>query len=134
MRDRNIILLKKILKYCLQVDETENRLGNSFDKFKDDFIYQNSCCMCLLQIGELCKLLDMEFRKQEYQVPWRQWCGIRDIIAHQYEELDIEIVWSTLREDLPFLKGNVQEILKKMEEEQEDRTDFGEGKDFKFLV
>ena len=70
--------------------------------------------MCVLQIGELCKALTKDFRDKETTIPWREWCGIRDIFAHQYAVMDIDVAWNTLEDDLPHLKENVEKILEKM--------------------
>ncbi len=117
MKNRDRIVLIKILKYCKQIDEASVHFDNSFEEFKTSSVYQNACCMCILQIGELCKLLSMEFRSAEPGVPWRRWCGIRDIMAHQYEELDVEIAWDTIQEDIPVLSDRVNGILEKLNTE-----------------
>ena len=42
----------------------------------------------------------MDLRKEYPQVPWREWCGVRDIFAHQYEELKIDVAWDTIEHDV----------------------------------
>ena len=37
-------------------------------------------------------------------VPWNMMKGIRNILAHEYFGVDLEIVWKTVKEDLPILK------------------------------
>ncbi len=111
MRDKNIIVLKKVLKYCNHIEESRNRFGDSYQAFVSDFSYQNDCSMSILQIGELCKALSMDFRALHSDVPWKDWCGIRDIMAHKYEEIDLEIVWGTITDDIPLLKDHIEKIL-----------------------
>ena len=77
MKSRTYQILKRILKYCGQVEETNETFGRSFYAFSENFIYRNAVCMCVLQISELAKLLPMDFRKEYPQVPWREWCGVR---------------------------------------------------------
>ncbi len=36
---------------------------------------------------------------QEKVVPWKEWCGIRDIFAHQYSNLDCQSAWDTIRQN-----------------------------------
>lgn len=52
--------------------------------------------MCILQIGELCKVVSEELRIREKASPWKEWCGIRDIFAHQYSNLDYQSAWDTI--------------------------------------
>ena len=57
---------------------------------------------------------NMDFRQKYSQVPWREWCGVRDIFAHQYEELKVDVAWETIEYDVPALRENVERILKEM--------------------
>lgn len=69
----------------------------------------------------------MEFIKKESfcSVPMqrarqtRKWCGIRDVFAHQYTELNIEVAWNTIEDDIPVLEENVKDILKRMTDNME---------------
>lgn len=88
MKNKDIIILKKILDYCSQLDEACDMFDNDYNNFLSNSVFQNACCMCILQIGELCKVISEELRMQEKVVPWKEWCGIRDIFAHQYSNLD----------------------------------------------
>ena len=113
MKDKDVIVLKKIIDYCNQVDEACALFNNNYDIFLSNSVFQNACCMCVLQIGELCKVISEELRNEERAVPWKEWCGIRYIFAHQYSNLDCQSAWGTIQEDLPELKDNVERILKK---------------------
>ena len=128
MKSRDEAILEKILKYIEQVEDAHRDYGHMFETFKSSTVYRNACCMCVLQIGELCKALTGELRNREGSVPWREWCGIRDVFAHQYAGIDIEIAWNTLEDDLPLLKENVGVILKKMRAGEDSGNDKSEGK------
>ena len=116
MKNKDIIILKKILKYCSQVSEACEMFGNDYDKFVNISVFQNACCMCILQIGELCKVISEELRMTEKAVPWKEWCGIRDIFAHQYSNLDHQSAWDTIQTDLPELKEEVERILTSLQQ------------------
>lgn len=45
------------------------------------------------------------------QIPWRLIKGMRNLHAHDYENVDMEIVWNTLIEDIPALKIGVNELI-----------------------
>lgn len=68
--------------------------------------------MCILQIEELCKIVSEEIREKERNIPWREWCGIRDIFAHQYSNLDYDSAWDTVQHDLPALEVELRRIIK----------------------
>ena len=71
MKNKDIIILKKILKYCSQVSEACEMFGNDYDKFVNVSVFQNACCMCILQIGELCKVVSDDLRMIEKNIPWK---------------------------------------------------------------
>ena len=115
MRNRDIIILNKILDYCSQVEEACEMFNHNYDLFLSSSVFQNACCMCILQIGELCKVLSENLKAKEKAVPWKEWCGIRDIFAHQYSNLDHESAWATIQSDLPELKLQINKILKNID-------------------
>ena len=112
MKNKDIIILKKILDYCSQLDEACDMFDNDYNNLLSKSVFQNACCMCILQIGELCKVISEELRMQEKVVPWKEWCGIRDIFAHQYSNLDCQSAWDTIQHDFPELKTEISRILK----------------------
>ncbi|MBQ6807468.1 MAG: hypothetical protein IJO97_08565 [Lachnospiraceae bacterium] len=69
MKNKDIIVLKKILEYCNQVSEACNMFDNDYDKFVNISVFQNACCMCILQIGELCKVVSEELKGQAKAIP-----------------------------------------------------------------
>lgn len=115
MKNKDMIILKKILEYCNQVSEACDMFENDYEKFVGISVFQNACCMCILQVGELCKVISQELKMAENDVPWKEWCGIRDIFAHQYSNLDYQSAWDTIQTDLPELKKNVERILAELQ-------------------
>ncbi len=111
MKNRDKVILKKILDYCNQIREACDMFENDYNKFKSSSVFQNACCMCILQIGELCKMLSEELKIKENIVPWKEWCGIRDVFAHQYSNLDYQSAWDTIQNDMPELKRNIERII-----------------------
>mgnify|MGYP001564581679 FL=1 len=59
-------------------------------------------------IGEAAKKLSEEFKRVYTNVPWKQIAGMRDKLIHDYFEIDVEAVWKTAQEDIPFLKQELQ--------------------------
>jgi uncharacterized protein with HEPN domain len=55
----------------------------------------------LIVIGEATKRLSNEFREQYPMIPWRQMAGLRDVVIHDYDELDLDILWNVIHINLP---------------------------------
>lgn len=50
-------------------------------------------------------------RERAPDVPWANYAGLRDVIAHQYFRIQTQIIESTVRRDLPALRRAVRELL-----------------------
>lgn len=61
MKNKDIILLKKILDYCNQAEEANLMFDNNYDTFVKNSVFTNSCCMCVLQIW-IISLLGIQFK------------------------------------------------------------------------
>lgn len=112
MKSKDMIILQKIYKYCNEIEGTCKHFKPSLEEFSNNFIFRNACSMCILQIGELCKLVSDELKNDVSDIPWKSWCGIRDIFAHQYSNMDYEIAWETIVSDIPNLKMKCEELLR----------------------
>ena len=69
----------------------------------------------LLIIGEAAGKLPIDLREAHPQIPWRQVVGLRNVIAHQYFRLDLEIIWDVVEEELPELRRAVEAMLMEAE-------------------
>ena len=71
--------------------------------------------MTVINIGELVKILSDDYRSSNNHVPWKLIAGFRDIAAHKYGSLRMKDVYTTVMDDFPILKENINEILLKNE-------------------
>jgi uncharacterized protein with HEPN domain len=53
------------------------------------------------RLGDIATKLPDEVTKATPEVPWREVKGMRIIAAHAYHRIDYEVVWVTLRDDVP---------------------------------
>lgn len=84
------------------------------DDFESDVPEADACLFHLLQIGELAKDDALKQVNEDYpQVRWREWRGIRNIIAHGYDSSNFSytLVWETLVVDIPILYDDLKKIL-----------------------
>ena len=56
------------------------------------------------------KKIPQSVRIKHTGVPWQQMAGMRDKLIHEYSGVDLEIVWQTIKEDLPSIKPLIKKI------------------------
>lgn len=112
VNDRDINVLKHIIEYCCQIDETNREFKDDYETFKASNTYRNAVCLCILQIGELVTVLSDDFKGNYTQMPWRDIKAMRNIVAHRYGMVDKDMLWNTVHEDIPALRMFCEGILK----------------------
>ena len=102
--------IKHIKRYCKDISEFIVRFGNDYEIFSFDDAYFNAVSMCILQIGELANGLSNEFRlKTKNQIQWDLIRGMRNWIAHAYKEVEKDVVWETIQNDIPIFCEKIAE-------------------------
>ena len=69
-----------------------------------------ACVFNLSQIGELVRHLDKDFIEQHSDIPWAQMRGLRNRIIHDYEGVNLMLVWEIIKYDIPTLIVKLKEI------------------------
>ena len=67
-------------------------------------------------IGEAATRIPEEIREANPQIQWRQMIGMRNRITHAYEATDTDIVWDTIKSDIPKMLSDLREMLKRLDE------------------
>jgi uncharacterized protein with HEPN domain len=80
---------------------------------------QSAILYQVLLIGEATKRLSPEFRNQHSQVPWKDIAGMRDILAHQYDRVDLKTIWDVIHNDIPELLNYLQPLLENPDSESD---------------
>ena len=65
-------------------------------------------------IGELSNKIDDEFEKLYSNIPWRTMYGLRNKIVHDYEGVNLTLIWDIISDDLPELKNQLEELYNKI--------------------
>ena len=103
--------LEKILRYCQDIETLMARYDRSFENYVHDIAFQYACSMCLIQIGEAAGRLSAEIQQANSDIPWRAIKAMRNLHAHDYDNVDLSIVWDTLENDINDLKAKITAIL-----------------------
>ena len=92
----------KLLDYCS---------GYTYETFIADMKLVEACVFNLSQLGELCHAVDDAFAQKHPEIPWREIYGLRNRIVHDYEGVNLRLVWEIISEDIPTLKDTLQNLI-----------------------
>ena len=84
------------------------------DLTKEDFFSstekQDAVFRRLEVIGEAANRLPQEFTIQYPLIPWNKIVGMRNVLIHDYDSIDLDLVWETIRRDIPKLEEYINLI------------------------
>ena len=83
-----------------------DRLG-----FLEDIRTQLAVRHQIMVIGETVKRLSDSFRTEHPEIPWSEIAGMRDKLIHEYDNVDTNMVWEALEQDVPILPEFARSIL-----------------------
>jgi uncharacterized protein with HEPN domain len=107
-RSGDLARLELILNYASDIDEIVERHGGVSGTLRDKE-GRYAVLLCLAQIGEL--LSRIETQAYIESLPIRFARGLRNIIVHDYEGVDLTIVEGTLETSVPELTRSIESIL-----------------------
>jgi uncharacterized protein with HEPN domain len=116
-----------IREKLLQIEESLNRIQRRFSRIQspDDFNASESnldkldaIAMMLLAIGEIFKKIDVEtdgqYLEKYPEIDWHGVIGLRNVLAHDYFDIDTEEIFKICRRDVPKLLHTVQRMLREI--------------------
>ena len=77
------------------------------EEFYNNDILLDSMMFRMIQISENCKRLTDEYKSSRPEVPWSSMSGMRNRIVHDYGSVDLEIIYDTLKDDIPELLNTI---------------------------
>ncbi len=80
-------------------------------EFIEHLMMQDAVMRQIEIIGEASNSVSDEFQEEHSEFPWFQMRGIRNKIVHDYRGINLQVIWDTVKNDLPALKKQVEEIL-----------------------
>lgn len=105
---RNDVIVSKLIGY---VDKVMRYCeGISYDEFCNDSKLVEACVFNLSQMEELANRVDDVFADANPSIPWRLIYGLRNRIVHDYEGVNLRLIWEIIHDDLPGLRGELAKI------------------------
>src|SRR3989344_8245772 len=115
MRDNNdnLVWLADIIQ---SIDLIAQYIGNlDAEKFfNTDYLEKQDAVAKRLEIiGEAVKNLSDDFKNIHPEIPWHKAAAMRNILIHEYFDIDHDLIWKTLTESLPEFKTAIVKLNQK---------------------
>ncbi len=110
-RDRG--RLEHILEAIGYVEEFTE--GFDFNSLVANHLHLHATTHNIQIIGEAAYKLSSEFKDSHPETPWAIIEKMRHILVHDYYQIDFEIMWEIIQNDIPVLKQQIEDYLSKME-------------------
>ena len=72
---------------------------------------QDSVVRRLEIIGEAAGRVSQQYRDENPDVPWSEMRGLRNRVIHRYDDIDMDIVWETVEQDIPRLIAQLERLV-----------------------
>lgn len=97
------------------LDAAREAVGFAQGRQKDDLDQDRMLSLSLVRlfeiIGEAARGVSGEFRATHPGIPWDKMIGIADRLIHGYFDVNLDVVWKTVTENLPPLTQQLEQIL-----------------------
>ena len=111
MHNKDYYILLSLIETIRKI-EIYTKDYNSAEEFNNSTRDFDASMMNFIVIGENVGKLSENIKKQYPQINWNKIYGFRNIIAHHYFGINVDIVWEIINNDLPTLKAHLEKMPK----------------------
>ena len=86
-------------------------IGKSWDDFYEDIQCQDAVIRRIEIIGEAARRVSPETRDKHPEIEWREMTSMRNLVIHEYDVVDIKLVWDTVQNKIPPLIETLSKIV-----------------------
>lgn len=94
--------LQDILDAITEIDLFVNNV--SYEAFESNREKTLAVVKLLEVIGEAVKKIPNDRRELYPDIPWKSIAGMKNMLVHEYWQVDVAVVWATVQHSLPSLK------------------------------
>ncbi len=84
--------------------------GRHFNDLLSDRMFRSAVERNLEIVGEAARRVSSETRDALTDIPWKSIIGLRNVLAHEYDQVRHEVLWRICRNELPLLIRQLEAI------------------------
>jgi uncharacterized protein with HEPN domain len=111
--------MKTVLSYLHDILTAISRIQTDTQEGKEAFFVdtktQDAVNRNFEIIGEVVKRIPKTILNTQPQIPWQDVAGFRDVLIHEYHEVDLEEVWLVIEQDLANLRQAIEALISTLE-------------------
>lgn len=110
---RLVEYIEHIAQYAQEILDFSEGISESV--FKKERIIQQAVCMNVITLGEIAASIQRkypDFVSSNHTLPWKEMAQTRHKMVHGYHDIDLDIIWDTIQNDIPFVVQAVHVALK----------------------
>lgn len=104
MNEKDKRSAETIIDYCDRIADYLNRFDDDKEIYMSDSLYKDACALVIIQMGEFANRFSDEFLEEYDGIEWGQLIGLRNVTAHNYENIIDDIIWEVMHDDVPEIK------------------------------
>jgi len=97
------------------IDAAEEAIAFCSNRSRQDLHQDRMLNLSLVRlleiIGEAARGISPEFRNSHPEIVWKKMAGLRDRLIHGYFDVNLDVVWETITEDLPPMVAKLRNIV-----------------------
>lgn len=83
-----------------------------YDTFENSNLLQSAVIRQFEILGEAANRINKDIQKQYPEIPWKELIGMRNVLIHGYDEIEVGIVWKAYKNEILQIKESLENILK----------------------
>jgi uncharacterized protein with HEPN domain len=84
--------------------------------FNGDVMLQSAVIRQIEVMGEATKRISEDFRSGHQDIPWRKIAGMRDILIHAYDFIDLREVWDAATVSIPEMIPKIELLIPQVDQ------------------
>lgn len=85
--------------------------GITLEELQSDEMRISAVLYETVVIGEAITRISLNFRAEHPEIPWKSMVGMRNVLIHQYDKVDFDLLWDAIQNGIPEMLDRISSLL-----------------------